>query len=118
MGRAGEETAVLTRSYDPDGRLALETATGGMAYTIRYQRDSEGREISRRRTGEAGVEEWSYTYGSDDQVLTETYRARGVIQRVRTYTGDREWYDDLHRNGRPVLRIFYQDEQRVGEEAL
>jgi hypothetical protein len=122
-GRLAETTEkhtdyMLRRVYDAEGRVAQENRTGTGAYRSTYGYDGEGRVVRLRRVGSTGTEEWQTEYDAQGDVAREIYLARGRLQRVRVYTGEREWHDDLYRDGRPVLRVLYRDDQKAGEERL
>lgn len=108
----------LSLLYDAAGRLVEDKRTGTGPYRSAYTYDDEGRQTRMRRIGPAGTEERQTEYDAEGRVARETYLARGRLQRVRVHTGEREWYDDLYRDGRPALRVTYRGDQKVGEERL
>ena len=110
--------SALRRLYDAAGRVVEETRTGAGAYRAAYTYDGEGRQVRLRRLGAAGTEEWLTEYDGEGRAARESYLARGRLQRVRVHTGEREWHDDLYRDGRAVLRVYFRADQKVGEERL
>ncbi len=108
----------VRRLYDAAGRLAQEERTGSDAYRSFYSYDAEGRQVRLRRIGGLGTEEWQTAYDDGGRVSRESYLVRGLLQRVRVHTGEREWYDDLYHEGKPVLRVTYRNDAKVGEERL
>ncbi len=108
----------VRRIYDADGRIAEEIRSGSDPYRSAYAYDGEGRQIRLRRVGAIGSEEWLTEYDEEGRPARESYLWRGVLRRVRVHTGERQWHDDLYRDGRAVLRVFYSDDQRSGEERL
>ncbi len=108
----------VRRLYGAGERLAQEERTGSGAYRSSYSYDSEGRQVRLRRIGSIGTEEWQTAYDDKGNVARETYLVRGLVQRVRVHTGEREWYDDLYHDGKPVLRVTYRNDAKIGEERL
>ena len=112
------DDTVLDRVFDTEGRVVFEDQTGSHAYTTRYTYDLQGNKVSERKTGARGLEEWAFTYDADGELLSEQYRLRGALQRIRTHTGERQWHDDLYRQDKAVLRVYYENDEKTGEERL
>jgi hypothetical protein len=108
----------LRRLYDSAGQLAEEIRSGTGPYRGVYSYDGEGRLVRLRRVGPPGSEEWLTEYDEQGKAARESYLMRGRLQRVRVHTGEREWHDDLYREGKAVLRVFYRNDQKSGEERL
>lgn len=108
----------VRRLFNADGRLSEEIRSGSDAYRSLTFYDGEGRVIRLRRVGALGSQEWLTEYDAEGHPLRESYLVRGVLQRVRLHTGERQWQDDLYRDGRPVLRVMYRNDQKSGEERL
>ena len=108
----------LRRIYDPAGRVAEEIRSGADRYRSAYTYDGEGRLTRLRRVGSLGSEEWLTEYDVEGKAARESYFLRGRLQRVRVHTGEREWHDDLYRDGKAALRVFYRGDQKTGEEPL
>jgi hypothetical protein len=105
-------------AYDGAGRAVAENTLGASAEAISYNYDSDGRRIGKRRRGPEGIEEWDYIYDADGELVEETYRRRGFVMSVTAYTGERSRTVELYRAGRPVLRIYYEDDRQVREEPV
>ncbi len=108
----------VRRTYDSAGRVTEEDRTGAGPYRSVFAYDGEGRQTRLRRVGTLGTEEWLTEYDGQGEVARESYLARGSLQKVRVHTGKQEWHDDLYRDGRAVLRVFYRNNQKTGEERL
>jgi YD repeat-containing protein len=104
--------------YDAAGRIVQEERTGSGSYRSFYTYDAGGRQVRLRRIGGLGTEEWQTTYDDKGNASRESYLVRGLLQRVRVHTGERAWYDDLYHDGKPVLRVTYRNDEKVGEERL
>ncbi len=107
VGEDGEE---IIRRYDPQGRLAEETA-GGVITAYAYGDDGDLSEVS--VTDGGSVEHTIYSNGR--RVASE-YLLDGIMQRERHYPDDGGIEEIRYRDGIPEYRILFDgDGQRVKE---
>ena len=109
---AGPEAA----GTDGDG------VTAGAGATLLEERwftwGVEGDLVRERAVSDRGVEVWEYRYDTEGTRVGEQYLLRGALVRSTEYHPDDARTDTLYRNGRPALRVFWQGDERVGEELI
>lgn len=106
----------IVQTYNEEGWLTDEV--NDKQETKRYFHDSDGRVILIRRNSLTGIEEWEYEYNEDDEVKKETYSFQGRIVKIIVYTDDDTRYEEIYRQGKPFLRIYYENEEKTGEELI
>jgi hypothetical protein len=111
------------RSYDDEGRIVEIRVTEGGIQTERivHLRDARGRITETTKRGPLGMENWRYEYGPDDTLVKEEYRVRGSLERISRFSeqeGEPSRVDELFREGRPFMRVYYLSEQKVRAEFL
>lgn len=106
------------KTFDKDGNLLEEKIVGETQAEKTFIHDSEGRIINERKIGENGVEEWEYEYNEEGSLEIMTYLIKGSIVSVRTYTDENAYYDELYRNGKPFIRTYYENDEKIDEEFI
>jgi hypothetical protein len=104
------------QTYNDEGRLINEVSNNDEAK--KYFHDDEGRVVRIRKNSLTGIEEWEYEYGDDDEISKETYSFQGRIIKVIIYTDDDTRYEEIYRQGRPFLRVYYENEEKIREELI
>lgn len=96
--------------------------TGGDGVTLLEERwfawSPAGELLSERAVSDRGLEAWTYRYDAEDTRVGEEYSVRGALVRSTAYLLDDSRTDILYRDGRPALRVFWQGDERVGEELI
>ncbi len=101
------------------GNVTSESISRNGAVISRTQsKFVDGRLESRRVSQDGAVEEWKYTYGESGKKLTESYYLDGQIVEIIHHTKDGNSYHERYRDGRLVLRTYYEGERRVKEELI
>jgi len=113
----------IRRSYDEQGRLILSVVEqdGDVIEQTTHLRSETGAIVETTRRGARGLEHWFFEYGPEDTLEREEYRIRGALERITTYSTDGgESYrtEELYREGRIFMRIYFEGEEKVKEEFL
>ncbi len=114
-----QEGFAVYRQYDDRDRVVLERTTqqGSLIEEIIQQYEGDDLTIKQRRT--PGLKEkWTYEYNQDGDLEQEEYVKNGNLIKVTVYTGEDTYYEDLYRNEIPVIRVFYSEDRKTGEEFL
>jgi hypothetical protein len=108
----------VTRSYDDKGReeSVLVEQSGKIVEELVHERDGEGRVVRTTKRAAEGLEQWSYAYGTDGELVREEFRRRGSLERVTLFESEGRRIEELFRRGELFLRVTYQDGEKVREE--
>lgn len=112
------EGKVITRGYDPEGRLQTEsTATGDkVTETITYVRDDKGRVTRKQLRSPAGLEEWRYALDEGGKTTREEFFRRGSLEKVTVYGANDSRVEELYQAGALFLKVYYEGDRRAREE--
>ena len=105
--------------YDADGRILEESVSVGASRieSTRY-RYVEGKLVESTRVYSGGSEQHRYLYDAEGVLSKESVYRNGVLQKVVIWTDKKTRYEDIYRNGKAVLRVHFEDDQKVDEEIL
>ncbi|HOV62986.1 MAG TPA: hypothetical protein PLG43_03775 [Spirochaetia bacterium] len=113
------------RQYDASFRVVseiVEDPATGRAETAYTYADSVLAEKTRRSPGLK--EQWMYSYDDTGELVSEVYMKNGTTVKVTAYTRDdtqqnvQESVEELYRDGKPFLKIFYRGKERLREEFI
>jgi hypothetical protein len=110
-------------SYDEEGRIVrIEVEEQGQKceQTV-HVRDELGRVVETTKRGDRGIERWLFEYGGEGELVREEYHVRGSLEKVTLYSSQGEEarrIEELYREGRIFMRIYYEAEEKVKEEFL
>jgi hypothetical protein len=114
---------VALSSYDEQGRVVRieRSEKGETTERTVHRRDEEGRIVETTTRGSRGIENWRFEYGPEGRLAREEYRLRGSLEKVTLHSleGDEPIrVEELYREGRMFMRVYYRSEQKVREEFL
>lgn len=111
--------AVTRRLYDAKGKLLSEQVSSKDATVSRTDFRYEGDRLVDKVVLTPGVREESrYAYGRDGKLARVEVTRNLTIVKVTVYTGDDSSYEELYTNGKPFLRVYYKDGNKVREEVV
>ena len=84
----------------------------------KYFYDEEGRVVREIYTEAAGKGEKRYEYDEEGGVSRESFYRRGRLEKVRIYTGENAWHEEILKNGVLALRVYYTGGEKVREEFI
>ncbi len=106
-----------TLRYNAKGLLErqIETKDGKVSSTTDFR--YEGDLLTSKIAWTSGArEETRYFYSKDGKLdRVEVSRNRRVVQ-VTYYTGPKSYYEDLYAEGRPVMRVYFENGTKTKEE--
>ncbi len=106
----------IVKTFNEEGQLIDEVSED--KEEKRYFHDSEGRVIRIRNNSLTGIEEWNYEYNDQDEITKEVYSFQGQIIKIIVYTDEETRYEEIYRQGKPFLRVYYENEEKVLEELI
>jgi len=110
---------VTTRVYDAQGRELSEQVVKKDVTVSRTELRYEGNRLVEKLVLTPGVREESrYTYDRDGKLAKVELTRNLKVTKVTVYTGDNSSYEELYANGKPFLRVFYKDGNKVREEVV
>ena len=104
--------------YNIQGSIVRRTVSGGSPEEVEYTRNDEGQLIEKTRISADGKESWIYTYDEEGEVRSEAYYRKASLEKIRYYTGDDQWFDELIRQDTVFLRVYYDKEEKIKEEIV
>jgi antitoxin component YwqK of YwqJK toxin-antitoxin module len=112
----GRETV---RRYDESGRLqGTSTSRDGTVESDRNRRFENGKLVEEREESNGIVRLWQYEYEGDELAI-ERYLEDGNLVKVTEHgVGAHSRVETLYRDGDAVLRVYYQDRDRVEEQVI
>lgn len=123
-GQSAVETNFATgtvsrRSYDAKGRELSEEVVRKDVTVSRSEFRYEGDRLIDKLVLTPGVREESrYTYGRDGKLAKVVVTRNLKVVKVTIYTGENSSYEELYANGKPFLRVYYKDGNKVREEVV
>ncbi len=108
--------SLIVKTFNEDGQLIDEMSED--EGEKKYFHDSSGRVIKIRKNSLTGIEEWNYEYNDEGDVTKEIYSFRGSIIKIIVYTDEETRYEEIYRQGKPFLRVYYEKEEKVSEELI
>jgi YD repeat-containing protein len=110
-------------SYDEKGRVVLVEVSerGQQIERTVHRRDAQGRIVETTTRGPRGIESWSFEYDPEGQLAREEYRLRGSLEKITLYSKEGEErlrVEELYRESRLFMRVYYRSERKVREEFL
>ncbi len=108
-----------TKYFDEEDRVKIERieTSRDLLEHIRY--DYEGEKVTEKtRITRDAKEEWSYEYDADGEVVRETLVRNTWIIKVIEHTGEGEYYEEIYRDGEPVMRVYFKEGTKVDEVFL
>ena len=106
----------IVKTFNEKGQLIDEISEN--QEEKRYFYDSSGMVIRIRRNSLTGMEEWNYEYNDEGDVTKEIYSFKGAIIKIIVYTDEDTRYEEIYRQGKPFLRVYYENEEKVSEELI
>lgn len=113
------------RQYDASFRVVseiVEDPDRGRSETAYVYEGSVLAEKTRRSP--ALKEQWMYSYDDGGELVSEVYMKNGTMVKVTSYSKDdtqtnvQESVEELYRDGKPFLKIFYHGKERLREEFI
>lgn len=106
----------IVETYDAGGLLIGRQADGSENITM--TRDESGRLLSKTRISTDGREQWLYVYNENGDLARESYYKRSILERVRIFTGDNEYIEELYQQNALFLRVYFKNEEKMREEFI
>ncbi len=108
----------IIRVYDDDEQLVEERVyRRGELVSETALEYTEGRLRSRVRKSGGLLEEWIFDF-SADRLVSERYLRNEVIEYSIEYSGSDTRVKELYNEGKPVIRIHFENDQKIKEEIL
>jgi antitoxin component YwqK of YwqJK toxin-antitoxin module len=105
------------RLYSADESLQAEIVSVDSVETERITYEYSNAKLRAKTRVALGVtESWNYAYGNDGKLSGEEYRLSGELQKTVYHTASNEYYEELYRNAKPFLRVYYRDSKKIREE--
>jgi len=108
-----------TRYYDEEDRLQIErTETDDdLLEHVRY--DYQEEKVTKKTSiTRSEKEDVLYEYDENGEVIQETLMRNTWIEKVIVHTGKDEYYEEIYREGKPALRVYFEDGAKVDEVFL
>ena len=104
---------------DGDGRI-IEEITKENGQTLLQTLYTYQEDLLSVRTEITATEKMvtEYVYDNSDEVKTAIHSKNDRTIKVVTYTGENGYFEDIYRNGSPMLRVYFEDGVKVKEEFL
>ena len=115
-----ESGRITLRSYDEEGNLVRSSVEqeGQTIEQTSYLRNSEGQLLETIRRSSEGLERWLYEYDPEGVLSREEYSLRGARQKVILYQGENERIEELYREGKMFMKVYYRGSQKTKEEFI
>ena len=108
-----KENTQVEKHFDSAGLIVRENSDKQVETS--YHRNSRGQVVKEVRISPAGKEEWDYEYDEKGEILKESYSRRANLEKVRIYTGEDLWYEEIYRAGEIFLIVYYSKSEKVRE---
>jgi len=118
---AGDD--ITKRDYDERGRLVRETVEQSGTIVRVLDRTFEGDLlVAETEKDSDGTRSWKYDYDGEDRIRTSYYEDDQIIE-ITSYRLDESdlpatRMTELYNRGEPVLRIYYEGENRIREDVI
>ncbi len=106
----------IKRFYDQDERLVSEIKylEEGITKTEFYY---NGENLAEKRIASSGIrEKYLYFYDESDNLKKEELFAGGILRKVVIYNSGIKTEEHLYKNNNLLLKVFYADGEKTGEE--
>jgi antitoxin component YwqK of YwqJK toxin-antitoxin module len=112
-----DDLRIITE-YDEQGRKVRLQKLGLYEEERLYFYDEEGRIVRETYTEAAGKGEKRYEYDEEGEMSRESFYRRGRLEKVRIYTGENAWHEEIQKDGELVLRVYFEGGEKVREEFI
>ena len=114
-----EQNVTTTRYFDKEDRIQIERTETEDDLLEHIQYDYEEEKVTERtRVTPTAKEDIHYDYDESDRLVRETLYLNDRIVKVTEHTGTNSYIETVYREGKPTLRVRYEDGKKVGEEFL
>ena len=110
---------IVAGRYNRSGSVIEETVYIGEERIERTKyRYANGRLVESTRLYAGVNEQHQYEYDDEGSVIREIIYRDTVLEKVIVWTGAKERYEDVYRDGKATLRVFFESDQKIDEELL
>ena len=107
-----------TTQYFSDGdKVAVERteSSDDLIEHIRYKY-TEKKITQKTRITRSAKEDWQFVYDDSGELQREILVRNDQVVRIIDYLREGEYTEDIYREGKPALRIYFKDGQKIDEE--